>query len=374
MDREGTGFGFPAFEAYKPGSIYPGYERDNAWFLERCKHEGLVVPADMKRITGIDSRSFADETETIISMALATGRNFLKALESKGLKPEQCKGLLLGTTAVEGDVLGLRTEDLTDVDEDSREKLVQRTAEKVAEILKLDKDQAIGQNYACSTTARLTELGIREGIINEGDFYLMIMAERMGANLDVLDRKTGFLFGDYTAATALYRGQTRFNILHAFSDTLESDNLITLEEKKSVMGPDGKRHDKRLCMQMNNGSRVLNEASEKMIRAIDRSLEEMDGVEPDEVNAVVPHQANWRFIKAIEKRWGAQGWVKPPPTVDIDVSESGNNGSASWARRMAEVQKQLTKGQIVMAPFVGAGPYFDPETLSVGNIAIEVGE
>jgi len=41
---------------------------------------------------------------------------------------------------------------------------------------------------------------------------------------------------------------------------------------------------------------------------------------------------------------------------------------------MAEIQKQLKKGQVVMAPFVGAGPCFDPKTLSVGNIALKVGE
>jgi 3-oxoacyl-[acyl-carrier-protein] synthase III len=374
MLREGTGFGFSSFGSYKPGSVYDGFTLDNDWFLKHCPHDDIATAGDISRRTGVEERSFAGKSENVVSIAEKSGEAFLRVLESQGLAREQCKGVLLGTCAVTGKTLGLRPGDMTDINEEDPEQLVQRAAEKIAAKLGMGDALTEGHNYACSSAAKLTEVGLKEGNnLRDDEFYLMLMAEKLGDNLDLRDRNTGFLFGDHVSVTALKRGETRFNILHAFADTFPADALITMEEQMGF-GPDGKRHHNRKCIRMNKGGSVLEEASGKMLDAMAVSLDAL-GMEPREVGEIIPHQANSRFKKAMGIQWRRRGWEKPEPPIDISMEKAGNNGAASWARRMAERQNDFrTPGFVIMSPFVGAGPYFDSECLSTGNMVIEIGD
>lgn len=212
---EGTGYGFSWVGSYPPGSVFPGDTVDNQWFIDHVAYDRIETPDDIHRRTGIRERRFAAESETIRSIALATAKDALLQMGNDGIDASQFKGLLLGTSAVDAQTLGLRADELSDVNQDDVAALVQRTAELLRDMLGID-GEAIGSNWVCSTAAHLTFTAIQRDSIPDASSWLLLNVEKLSVNLDLSDPQTGFLFGDHASAAALTRGQTRMQILHAF--------------------------------------------------------------------------------------------------------------------------------------------------------------
>lgn len=126
---------------------------------------------------------------------------------------------------------------------------------------------------------------------------------------------------------------------------------------------------------MPEGGKVMEDATEMMIDAVMRSLNDPHvQLRPNDVDELCPHQANLRFEFMLEKFWKRQHGGTPVPRIDLSLTDSGNNGSASWGRRMAERWGTFKSGSVIGAPFVGAGRAWNPNEYTFGNILMRAGE
>ena len=127
---------------------------------------------------------------------------------------------------------------------------------------------------------------------------LVIGAESFSKILDWEDRSTCVLFGDGAGAVLLERSESPdgFGVL---ASRLHADgahrDILYVDGGPSSSGTVG-----HLRME---GNKVFRHAVEKLSSVMDEVLEAA-GMVVDQVDWLVPHQANIRIIEACRKRWG----------------------------------------------------------------------
>ena len=86
---------------------------------------------------------------------------------------------------------------------------------------------------------------------------------------------------------------------------------------------------------------------ESAIRTLERA-----GVSPEELDWLVPHQANTRIIEATRARLGL-----PPEKVYVNIQRYGNTSAASIPLALWEMEERglLVPGQLVLMVSFGAG-------------------
>ncbi len=388
MHYPDTGIGFQDFASYKPSVDYPGVVVTNEWLVANGQYPvvmdrpSIVTGEDIQKRTGILTRPFTKSTETIFSIAKQCCENFLN---QKNKTRSKCKGLLLATSAIDAEGLGLSASDCSSINEADIGALVQKTAEKIANALHID-GLIVGDNWACTTAAKSTQTAVEfADDLKEGEYFLMPQVEAMARYLNVADQNTGILFGDYTAVTAAERGATRYRILHAFAEPIEkgAENLIFMKPVDHPLDLQLK-DSPRTCIQMPDGKKVMNMGSRQMIEAIEESINSYnawngeDALGPENIGLVLGHQPNYRFERTLLSSWRQKWPTKEPPLFEVHVEHAGNNFSASWARRMAELKQgvgpAITQNMIIAAPFVGAGRNFSAEEMTYGCILMQAGE
>lgn len=165
---------------------------------------------------------------------------------------------------------------------------------------------------------------------------LVVGADSLSPITDWNDRGTAILFADAGGAV----------VLEATDDeTLLSWNLGTDGRYRSILYAD---HDGYITME---GTEVFKVA----VRAVSQSvLEALDdaGLTPDDVDVLLPHQANIRIIEAICKRTGI-----PIEKSHNVIETTGNTSSATIPLCMAEAHRAgaLQPGAIVVMTGFGAG-------------------
>jgi 3-oxoacyl-[acyl-carrier-protein] synthase-3 len=142
------------------------------------------------------------------------------------------------------------------------------------------------------------------------EHVLVIGAETMSRVIDWTDRSTCILFGDGAGAVLVSR------------DAHEVEDEVTVE-----LGSDASRADDlallvggKLTM---NGGEVYKFATRVMVDASLRSIETA-GISIDDIDFLVPHQANIRIIDHAAKRLGF-----PPERVLANIERYGNTSAAS---------------------------------------------
>lgn len=198
-------------------------------------------------------------------------------------------------------------------------------------------------------------LSVGEGHIaaGRGEIALVISAEKMSAILDWEDRTTCVLFGDGAGAAVLKasNGSGR-GIL---SSHLRSDgNLAELlyrpgggaVEPISQQMLDEGRHLLRM-----QGREIFKSAVRSMAEACDYALQQA-GMRADDIDLLVPHQANIRIIEATAKYAGI-----PMEKVFVNVDRYGNMSSATVPIAFDEAQEQgrIGPGSNVLTVAFGAG-------------------
>ncbi|HQA69625.1 MAG TPA: beta-ketoacyl-ACP synthase III, partial [Aggregatilineales bacterium] len=177
---------------------------------------------------------------------------------------------------------------------------------------------------------------------------LVIGAETLSRIVDWSDRSTCILFGDGAGAFVLRAGDTaggvREVVLH--SDGSGCDHLYARSGvRTSWHGPPP---EQSLVM---NGREVYRFASRVMVQATEEVLERA-GLKPEDVDLIIPHQANVRIIQA-----AARGLRLPMERFFVNIERYGNTSTASIPIALAEaVESGLVKpnDRIVLVGF-GAG-------------------
>lgn len=199
-----------------------------------------------------------------------------------------------------------------------------------------------------------------DGLVRSGQFgkVLLIGAEAMSRFLDWEDRTTCILFGDGAGALVLVGEQqdereprprgvlaTHIAADGAFVPQLNVPAGGTAEPA-SHQTVDGKRHVLKM-----DGRAVFSQAVRAMSEACETVLARC-GLSTDDVDWVLPHQANLRIIDAIARRLGVDR-----AKVLVNLERYGNTSSASIPITLDEAVRdgRIAAGSTILSCGMGAG-------------------
>jgi len=196
-------------------------------------------------------------------------------------------------------------------------------------------------------------ISVAQQFISSGTYQnaLVIGSEVLSSITDWQDRNTCVLFGDGAGAAVL--GEVKEGgILSAY---LGSDGSLA----DLLMAPAGgsrnpastKTLEEHLHYIKMEGNELFKIAILKMIEAAQEALKQA-GLKREDIDLVIPHQANIRIIMAAAKRLGL-----PENKIYLNIERYGNMSSASTATALCEAVKEgrIKKGDIVLLDAFGAG-------------------
>ncbi len=294
--------------------------------------EGMVDTNDewIRSRTGITERRIADKDTGSADMGARAAR---VALERAGL------------TAMDVDILIVSTA--------TPDRLLPSTACDIQALL--GARNAAAYDYATACSGFLYGLQMAEAHIAAGQAQtvLVVCTEKMSSIIDWTDRATCVLFGDGAGAAVIQaaEGDGR-GILSGY---MKSDG--TLAELLYRPGGGAKFPldiavlDERSHYVKMAGPEVFKSAVRSMCDAAENALQRA-GVTGDDVDLLVPHQANVRIIDATAK------YAKiPPEKVYVNVDRYGNMSSASIPVALDEAREagRAPAGSLVLMVAFGAG-------------------
>ena len=199
-----------------------------------------------------------------------------------------------------------------------------------------------GYVYALATADNMIRLG-------QAETALVIGAEVFSRILDWEDRGTCVLFGDGSGATVLRGSETAGSnqdrgILstHIYSDGNYYD-MLYVNGGPSTTGTSG-----YLRME---GKEVFRHAVKRMSEVVETALE-TNGLKIDDVDWLIPHQANKRIMDSIAKKLSF-----PVEKIVVTVDKQANTSAATipLALEQAASDGRLKKGNLIALSALGGG-------------------
>ncbi|HEU4397340.1 MAG TPA: beta-ketoacyl-ACP synthase III [Actinomycetota bacterium] len=182
------------------------------------------------------------------------------------------------------------------------------------------------------------------------DTALVVGSETLSRISDYTDRGTCILFGDGAGAVVLRRGEQGIRAFSLGADGARSRLLMTPAGGSRFPANARTVAERRHYIVM-EGREVFKGAVTAMaassLEAIRRS-----GLEPSDIDLVIPHQANQRIIEATARRLKV-----PMSDVVMNIARYGNTSAASIPIAIAEAweQGQIRPGQRLLLTAFGAG-------------------
>ena len=196
--------------------------------------------------------------------------------------------------------------------------------------------------YGMSTAASYIESGRYKKV-------LLIGADKMSSIIDYTDRATCIIFGD-GAGVALFEPNEEG--LGFQDEYLRSDGngreFLKMEAGGSILPASHETVEKRLHYARQDGKSVFKFAVSNMAD-VSAKIMERNNLTHNDVQWLVPHQANKRIIDATARRMGLED-----EKVMMNIHRYGNTTSATLPLLLFDYEKQLKKGDnLVFAAFGG---------------------
>jgi 3-oxoacyl-[acyl-carrier-protein] synthase-3 len=281
--------------------------------------------------TGIRERHIAQPDQ---SVAMLSCEASMKALDQAGLTAQDIDAIVLATA--------------------TPDRLLPSTACDLQALLGADRAAAFDISAACPGFVFATS--VAEGLIasEQSEVVLVVGAEKLSTITDFKDRSTAILFGDGAGAAIVRRtsGDNGRGILSTF---LRSDGKLAPLLYIPGGGAADPISEKVVCERSHYmkmaGREVFKAAVLAMSEACDEALRRA-GVTADEVDLLIPHQANVRIIEATAKHAGM-----PMDKVMVNVDRYGNTSSASipLALEQAITEDRVKPGSLLLLVAFGAG-------------------
>lgn len=273
--------------------------------------------------TGIERRHFAGATENTNDLALAAGQ---KALASAGVHPQELDIIIVATCTPAA--------------------LIPSTAAMVQGRLGAVNASAFDINAAC--TGFIYAMEMAHALLEQGrkTHALIIGAEVLSKITDFTDRSTAVLFGDGAGAAVLRRGEGILSAVTGADGTKDRCLNSGPFPVKNFFTEAPAAHLPTIYME---GKEVYKFAVNILPQAVNTALEEA-GLALEDLDMVVPHQANVRIIEAAAKRLGL-----PMDKFYVNLMHTGNTSAASIPIALDEMnEKGLLKEGMTIA-LVGFG-------------------
>lgn len=275
--------------------------------------------------SGIERRHFAAEGETTSQMAANAAR---AALADAGIGADRIDTIIVATS----------TADLTFP---SAATMVQAELEMETGFAFDVQAVCAGFIYALANANALIASGQAERV-------LVIGAETFSRIMDWSDRSTCVLFGDGAGALVLEArpGGGTSDDRGILATDLHSDGRY-----KDLLYVDGGVSTQSTGHLRMQGNQVFRHAVEKLASTANISLGKAN-LTSEDVDWIVPHQANIRIIQGTAKKMGL-----PMDKVVVTVQDHGNTSAASipLALSVGKQRGQIKEGDLIVTEAIGGG-------------------
>jgi len=275
--------------------------------------------------TGIERRHFAAPGQTTSDMAARAARI---ALERAGRDPSEVDAIVLATS----------TPDLT----------FPSAATMVQKALGMNGGFAFDLQAVCAGFVYALTTANALIVAGQAKRVLVIGAETFSKILDWTDRTTCVLFGDGAGAVLLEAVETEgaAGDRGVLATDLHSDGSY-----RDLLYVDGGISTGSQGVLKMEGKEVFRHAVGKLAQTAETALERA-GLAGDDVDWIVPHQANLRIIKATAQKMGV-----PMERVVVTVQDHGNTSAASipLALSVGVERGQIKPGDLVVMEAIGGG-------------------
>jgi 3-oxoacyl-[acyl-carrier-protein] synthase-3 len=317
--------------------IYASFRSIGAYvpekILSNADLEKMVDTTDewiLKR-TGIKERRIAAEGEVTSDMGAKAAQ---LAIERSGLEKEEIDLVICAT--VTPDYFNMPS-----------------TACIISDKLGIHDVQAFDISAACSGFVYL--LSVAKAFIESGmkKNVLIIGAEKFSSVVDYTDRSTCILFGDGAGAAVISASTNKeegFVDLHASADGSYADFLVT--PAPGAINPASQRViDEGLQYVQMKGNETFKLAVKTLTKDVKEILAKNE-VDADTIPHFIPHQANYRIIKAV----GDALKMKEEQVV-LTVGKFGNTSAASIPMAINDIWEsgRLNTGDLMLLDTFGGG-------------------
>lgn len=196
--------------------------------------------------------------------------------------------------------------------------------------------------YALTTGAQFIENGTHKKVI-------VIGVDKMTSILDYEDRTTCVIFGDGAGAVLLEANTEGNGIVDSVLKSDGSGRKYLIQKAGGAVNPPSHETvDKKMHYVYQEGKSVFKFAVTNMAD-VSAEIMERNNLQSDDVDWLVPHQANLRIIDATANRMGL-----PKEKVMINIQKYGNTTAGTLPLCLWDWEDQLKKGDnLVLAAFGG---------------------
>lgn len=266
---------------------------------------------------GIVERRFADKDESLVDMAVLAGA---RAITDAGLAPSDVDTVIVANCTMPW--------------------LIPNAAGQTADRIGMKAAGAFDLNAACAgfcyALATASDM-VRAGSAGR---VLVIGAEKLTDSVDPVDRGNAIIFADGAGAAVVGAADEPGIGPVAWGSAGDLVDMIYMRDGRYIY---------------QEGQSVFRWATTQIAPIALRALE-LAGLQPSDVDVLVPHQANLRIVEAIGKRLRAKG-AREDMIVATDIMYSGNTSSASIPMAIDHMRAagQIRSGQVALLVGFGAG-------------------
>ncbi|MPZ84262.1 MAG: beta-ketoacyl-ACP synthase III [Actinophytocola sp.] len=266
---------------------------------------------------GIAERRFGGPEDTVVSMAVDAGS---KAIAASGLTPSDVDTVIVAncTSTVP----------------------IPNAAAQVAELVGVKAAGGFDLNAACAgfcyALASASDM-VRAGSAKR---VLVIGSEKLTDVVDPADRSTAIIFADGAGAAVVGPSDEPGIGPVAWGTAGELVDLIAMPDRRYIS---------------QEGQSVFRWATTRIAPIALRALE-LAGMQPSDVDVLIPHQANLRIVESIAKKLRQKG-AREDMVVADDIVTSGNTSSASIPMAMDHMRAagRVHSGDVALLIGFGAG-------------------
>ncbi|MFB6230785.1 MAG: beta-ketoacyl-ACP synthase III [Salinibacter sp.] len=196
--------------------------------------------------------------------------------------------------------------------------------------------------YALTTGAQFIETG-------QADTVLVVGADKMSSITDYTDRTTCILFGDAAGAVVLEADEEAglHDSIHHVDG--EHDDLLCMRGGGSLNPPTHETVDAHMHYLHQEGRQVFKFAVTRMADVCEEVMNR-NGLDAEDVDYLVPHQANQRIIDATAKRMGLSS-----DQVMLNIDRYGNTTAATIPLCLFDWEEDLERGDELILTAFGGG-------------------
>lgn len=301
---------------YLPKNIVTNHDLENK--LD-TSHDWIV------QRTGIHQRHVADSSETVSHMATLASK---QALDRSGVSPHKI-GLIIAATS-------------------TGENVFPSAAGMVQKQLNIGECPAFDLSAACA--GFVYALATADAYIKskQCDYAIVVGSEVMVRAVNQEDRSTMVLFGDGAGAVVLGKSDEPGIIASELHANAHYGDMLSL---KQFYPKDNNCADLDSFYVHMDGKEVFKIAVEKLGGMVDKILHE-NKLSKSDLNWLVPHQANYRIIKAVAKKLDMS-----EDQVILTVAKHANTSAASIPLALNEgvSSGRIKNGDLILMESFGGG-------------------